>query len=750
MNPPPSKNAQDDLKPEDQIKEKGVNAIKTGLLKFVYLHFYLINLILFVLSLSVLFIAQIFAIFIPVLQEIATGFMVFWMPGFCIMFLIWKPQIFEPVFYLPLTLIFSQAIIIIGGILLSVFNILWNSTSILLFLTIFSCCCFLIARKSYRFNVRICLFEDYCPNFTNFQKKYEAGEIVPRNFWFLLIFALLLGVFSILCVPVIKVYDPWYHARILNNILQSGQIPFNEFRGSLGMHIFSGAFAFLGNISTLDIARYFPIYFVFNGILACYLLFHRVLKNPQMAILGSFLVSFASLGIAGFLHGLNNFWSNAMAVPLALGILFFLFDANLSEIRSPSQKRTIIFIGLFLSFILYFLHDVIFVLFWLSALFVQIMYSKSKRSQRSNVIIVLAAMVPLLIGNFVVAEVLIFRDTAILFSLPPIIWVGVIILIYPAWKILKGMTNFPRGSYTAFLNGEARDAKLTYLIEKYLKIIIISILIAVPTITIDFIAPVGLDPLDNLILTGLSNAINFVFVILSLLGLLVIRRKEKCGSILFYWGLFFIAGTYAYALYDALFIHLNLWIRFGMFGAPTTVILVVVYIYRLLNKPNLKSTRVIKAIGIFIIFSVAIGLLDDMHLHRNYAVYEVSTIESVAPNIPQGSLSIAHQRWAYLAEFYSNRTISTDSGSCILLSGEEEQRVYFNSKRDLDPNRNIFIILDSSYLEFGAVFVPAMSCVNNGKMTQEQLLSYQNRTYFNRVFSSTAGSDNWVSIFALV
>ena len=111
---------------------------KLKALEFCYHNFHLIHLYGLLACIGILVIDQVSSMRIFFVQDVASGILTFWMPGYCIVFQLWDTKRFTPILLLPLTLLFSQVVTISAGIILSFIGLLWTPLTILITLAVFT------------------------------------------------------------------------------------------------------------------------------------------------------------------------------------------------------------------------------------------------------------------------------------------------------------------------------------------------------------------------------------------------------------------------------------------------------------------------------------------------------------------------------------------------------------------------------------------------------------------------------------
>ncbi len=734
------------LKMEETPLNTGKARLKFQILKGLYFKIYRIHAILFLFSLGVSVLSQVLHVYIPVIQEFAAGFLIFWMPGFCVMFLLWDSGTFKTIYLLPLSLAFSQVVVITEGLLCAVFGVLWTPFSVLLATSGFIIGSYCIAWRFKRFRVAQPLRLKKCDSFEVFCVRFNAGKIIPKNFGYLFVLILLLGIYAIVTFPVLSGEDPWFHARLVRFTIDTGIIPFDQFRGATGLHIFGSGFGLLAGWGALTIARWLPIYLVINGDLAFYLVVRRLFKNPQIANLGTFFVSFTPLL---YYWGVNNFWSNAIAQPFGLYVLFFLFDALLRKTPATrAQKWAYIIIGIYLSFILRMMHGEIFFMYWLSAAFLVIFYRKNAKSQLCAIIVVLIALCVFLLVDLFYPTYLLLNPI-ILFALPPLVWLLLIPGIIAGVKILKKLSDFPPGNYEIFEAGNAPDGKIFYAFEKkYLKFIIaLAFAVSISLLfTIFDYHPVLIK------ITG--SLLGFVFnfeITVAALGSFIMRRQLHRGKVALFWGLFFLLGATGYFAYDFLITHTMLTNRMLLFSSPGLVLLGIGYVSYALNSGNLNSKKVRRFLAVFAVGSIITCTLNLPLAYAHLESYEIDAASDMGPRIPGDSIIITGFKWGYpIRYFAAEKDISVLDGQANYIfpvEGGDLNRTYFYGLREGTPEKQVYVILDSTFLSKP---VHPIIGPDFGIMSMAQVHQYENTSFFNHVYSYGTTLGDWGMLFCLV
>ncbi len=741
----PEGSKRDELKKDEISFKSGVSRLHYRVAKIVFFQFYRIHFILFILSFGILSLSLLLHVNVPIMQEIAAGFLIFWMPGFCVMFLLWDSSAFKPIYLLPLTLAFSQVVVISMGLVCAILGILWTPLSVLLTSSGFIIGSYCIAWKFKRFRLVQPLQLRKCDSFERFYERFKEGKIIPKNFGYLFIFMLALGFYAIFLFPVIQGDDPWFHARILRFTLETGIIQFDMFRGAAGLHIYASSFGLLLGWDALTIARWFPIFLVINGDLAFYLIVRRLFKNPQIANLGTFFVSFTPLM---YYWGVNNFWSNAIAQPFGMYLMFFLFDALLrKKPTTRAQKWTYIVLGLYLSFILRIMHGEVFITYWLSAVFVIIFFLKKVKS-----LIIYVTMLLIVLGLFVLVESFypsyLTLDPSILFAIPPLLWLLIIPGCILGILILKKYTTFPPGNYEIFATGTSQDGKSFYHFEKkFLKFIIgfgLVISIIVVNIILDYL------PIILRLATSLLGFAIIIELIIAFMGNFVTRRHADRGKIVFFWSLFFIIGAAGYFAYDVLFTHTNLSNRMLLFASPGIILLTIGYVAYALQTKNLNQKKVRLFLACFAVSSLVACTINYPFIYPYSKTYEITAASDLGQDMFGDSILITGFKWwnpiqyfayknvIYLDDVHLNYLFPEDSGL---------NRTFFYSYRNDLPDRQIYVILDSTFL---TTPIHPIVGADFGTMTMSQIQQYENISYFNHVYSYGTVTGDWGMIFCLV
>ncbi|OLS13076.1 MAG: hypothetical protein RBG13Loki_3306 [Promethearchaeota archaeon CR_4] len=741
--------AQDDIAPPrdpSQLGEPTLKHFKQRILKAMYFHFYRLHAILFLFSVCVSALSQVFGTYLPVVQEFAAGFLIFWMPGFCIMFLLWDSTAFKPIYLLPLTLAFSQVIIISEGAINALLGFLWTPVAVLCINSGFVCATFYVAWRFKRFRLGQPLLLKHCETLEQFCKRFQAGKIIPKNFGYLFGFIILLGIYAVIAFPLLPGDDPWFHALLVRIILETGYIPFDLFRGAAGLHIYSSAFGLLAGWSVLLIARWFPVFLILNGNLAFYLLISRLLKNPQIANLGTFLISFTPLQ---YFYGVNNFWANAIALPFGLYLLFFLFDANLrKKPSSRSQRWTYIIIGLYFSFILRMMHPEIYTSYWLSALFFQIFYCKTKRAQLGNLILIFLTYGMKILYDLRYMPIDIINP-AILSTISPIILVFIIPVTILGFMAVKKLADFPPGNLETFTAGKATDGKIFYLCEKrYVKFVILGIfVIAFP------IALYAFSYITEIIwfITTVGVIIVFILQLFSiLLGACIIRRQERWGKVIFFWSLFFMIGIIGYWVYDMLYTPDDLTLRLIVFSSPALMLAGMAYIKYALNTKNLTPKKTRRFLGIFVLASVTICIpyLPIGTQYMNYA--SISAAKFLSLGLPDKSVIVTSFTWDHSLNYCAYPkwyNITDEFGNYLIpIDGNLDWTFFYNLQKEY-PGTEIYIILDSSYLHRPIVSISQGAF---GVLDLDDLSCYDNSPHLNSIQGYWIEDGNWMLTFCLV
>ena len=728
-----------------QSVEPATGRFKQRILKGIYFHFYRLHAILFLFSVCVSVLSQVFSTYLPVVQEFAAGFLIFWMPGFCVMFLLWDSTAFKPIYLLPLTLAFSQVVIITEGLVCALLGFLWTPLAVLCTTTGFAGASFYIAWQFKGFRLGQPLRLKKCENFEKFREQFYGGKIIPKNFGYLFGFLILLGIYAVVAFPLLPDDDPWFHARLVRTILDTGVIPFSSFRGSAGLHIYSSAFGLIAGWDAITIARWFPVFLVLNGNLAFYLIIRRLLKDPQIANLGTLLISFTPIL---FFYGVNNFWANALALPFGLYLLFFLFDANLrKKVASRSQKWIYISIGLYFAFILRVMHAEVFISYWLSALAMQVFYRKTTRAQTGNLmVIILAFGIKSAWDIFYPPE---FSFENFLSGISPIFLVLLIPGAIVGYIVLKKLSTFPPGNFEQFTAGKVPDAKIIYTFEKrYLKFLMVGVgVLALPfTLTTFYYVS---DLLWMITLVG-TTIVLFLEFIAPILGAFIFRRQERWGKIIVFWGGFFIVSLIGYSIYDLLYAHTYLTVRMLVFASPGLMLVAMAYVGYALHSRNLNPKKVRRFLGIFAISSLVITMTNFPLGLQSMSYAGASGAEDVGLSMTYNSVVITGFNWKHPIFYFSYQrhiVVYDDLANSLFPVDGQLNRTFLYNLREKIPSKQVYLILDSSYLHFA---VDTVAGPTFDVLSLDQVRYYENFTYLNRVQGFWTGDGNWMMTFCLV
>jgi len=317
---------------------------------------------------------------------------------------------------------------------------------------------------------------------TTFFKKYNlenTRELIPKNLLLYIVFLLLFAIFSISRYPILFGDDSWFHLILTDEIIETGKIPFELYRGTNGLHLMGTVLHLFSGHPTIEIVRYFPIInFLISGLMG-FVVFNKIFKNDQIGILGSFL-----LLISPFRFDIPQ----SQYVPTALGLVVFLFMMffYIERIKNFTWeiKQTVkifLFIGLgFLTLI--FISDISVLIFL--GLFVFISFFFTILDKKKIIDFGFFVFLFLIYGvyNIIGFQNIIFERFLVNISLPIYIYlilgaIGIFLIF-----LINKYSAEPKGKFVTWIKKKPSESSLKRMAVIYLKPILIILILVLPLI----------------------------------------------------------------------------------------------------------------------------------------------------------------------------------------------------------------------------------------------------------------------------
>lgn len=668
-------------------------------------------------------------------------FVIYIVPGYQLFFKTFKDK-YTAIEKLALTIVFGMIINIISGILAGHLGIPITGLFYLCFIIIFYYI-LLVLNFHVKGRYPIERFESV-----------DVRKLIPKNLLLFIVLAVLLSVFLISRYPILFGDDPWFHLILTNEIVNTGVIPFDSYRGANGLHLMGALIHFFSGHPTLDIVRFFPIInYVMSGLMG-FAFFNRLFKNEQIGIIGSLL-----LLIAPFRYD----FAQSQFFPTALGLTVFLFMMFLyiEHIRYEDIATRQIFIFYILSglafFSLVFISDISAILFPVFFILFSIVFTIQNKRRIGDLVFYIMLLVIYGIYNLFAFKSIIFVSILGDFSFSPIfipiLMGGAVVGIF-IFRILNKFTNYTKGAHEEFMKKPPQEVFLKRMMTKYLKPVMFIVLLALPII-VSFLIFISFDiNLDFFyILTYVVNPIinAAISMLLAFWGLLLFKRAYKDGAIIYWWAIFSLVEFLAFVIFDIVFLHYMLYLRMLMYtgiGIVCGEMAYFAYLYkdRFVNKRKLNQFYLL-----FFIYTIASSLLVSVNVTQFKKKYEIGFPEWYGEHSSEQSSFLTGFRWNYVLDYYSgeNQTIYFNEAP-LLFPTNQVNSSNFNFLRQfqqLKSENNLYLVLDEKQISEG-IFGDVVG-IYIGKINQSILKEYYDLPYLNRIFSSKNQLNQRVQIYWL-
>ncbi|MBY8981502.1 MAG: hypothetical protein KGD57_01015, partial [Candidatus Lokiarchaeota archaeon] len=377
-------------------------------------------------------------------------------------------------------------------------------------------------------------YSEFCNNFSLLRflrKKVSINSIL------LVIFLTFICLFNLFSASVFLGTDSWLHVSIIRFISEMNIIPYDEYFGAMGLHIYSAVFHFFSGMDILLIPKYFVIYTIPISTMILYIILKRIFKNQNLAIFGVFILEFSSLGFGGIMH---LFWPESLAILQGLTIFFILYLRISEFVKSKTITKEKIIANMVISYgliIIIFLsalmtHSLVSIILLISFMWVFLIFFL-KDFRRGIDFIILCVLIGIFLIfyslNIGTGHFLVFSS----FGQLPIFYyflliLGMIIILFPIIRKFYKIINF---GDVDFFELDSQEFKKYQDLES--KIIIPLSFIIVSFLSIIFM--IGNFLSLNLDIISAITAIEiFIFAFFAVWGFIIFQQFSH-GRILFIW-----------------------------------------------------------------------------------------------------------------------------------------------------------------------------------------------------------------------
>ncbi len=694
--------------------------------------------------------------FYHILVTSAMVFVILFLPSYPLFFIIFKKQKFNFLEKLGLTFICNLSFyILIGyfgfliGFLLTGFFFFF--TLIIAFFSIIGYIVFVEVKngkyhliKTNKSPEEIREFEKSFSLYNYFKNKISLNQLL------LIIFIILLCVYSFIRFDFFYGTDPWYHLYITKLIIEDHFLAFNEYLGAMGIHIFGAVIYFFSNIELLIIPKYFVFYtFPISGLII-YNLFMKIFKNNNLAAFGILLIEGSMLG----LHEIMLlYWPTSLALILCLQMLFLLYNRLKNFVKPEKPLRKQVFANIFSTYvfiILFFIaslvtHSLNTFFFLISFLFLFLIYFIKDKWRGFDFLLICLLLGIFLIFyglNLSVGHINEIINYFVFVPLYYIIFTSVILIIGGAILIrwIKNQIKFAQTSWDSFLN-KKRYNNHKKKREKN-SVIIISIILIFQTLF--FLTGIlWWFSYENLIIVCSLNLI--VIIITSLYGIYYFKKKPE-GMIMTIWGVSFafilLFGTISQFILN----RFELWGRIFSLISVLFTFGILSYLYIAIIKNSIKKVRFKAFILSLILFSIFANFSSIFVLNEylNIDKQEWSLLRYQMRYTSDKNVIITEFGWKNVFLFYefpyeeNNRSLTEVDPNIFILANKEnifpENHILENGTNILKQlkkryNTDVYLIIPEFFPVFGGFEF-------NAYLTAHTYKAYYSLEYLNRISSS--------------
>ncbi len=663
-------------------------------------------------------------------------FLIYFIPGYQLFFRIFEHK-YNFIEKIALTIIFSMIFNILIGIIGGYLGILISG--------LFYMICILIA-------FYFLMFLNKCIRKTALIKQNDVmhiGNLIPKNFLLFIVFLVLFAFFSISRYPLLFGTDPWFHLILTNEIIETGKIPFESYRGLNGLHLMGAVIHFFSGYPTIEIVRYFPIInYIISGLIGL-IVFKKIFKNNQIGILSSLLLLVAPYH---YDEAQSQYSPTALCLSIFLFMMFFYIE-RIKNFKFEIKQSVIsyIFIGIGF-FALIFISDISAILFLGLFIFISFFFTILDKKKFIDLGFFTFLFLIYVVYNIIGFQTIIVESFLVDLSLPiylfPILGVIGISLII----LISKYSSEPKGKFKSWLNVEPNASILKKVSLIYLKPILIILIIILPIIisiliTISFTISYDFVYIFTYIVIPITVIV--ASMILSVFGVIIYRKKHLDGTLIYLWTYYSVLILAVYFIYDLLFIKYMLWIRMITYSSIGLICAEMAYLFYLYQDKFFKPKTYKKFYLIVFNLTLISSLLATSNVTQFKKSYEISSAQWFGRHLSKESSFLTGFRWNYILDYYSGENQSIYFNEAFLLFPSNQiNETGFNNLRQFQQELNeidLFLLLDDKQIMEG-IFGDVIG-INLGKLNSTILKEYYNLPYLNRIFTSKNAMNQSVQVY---
>jgi hypothetical protein len=589
---------------------------------------------------------------------------------------------------------------------------------------------------------------DYHGIYEDFSILNYIKKSISFNGVLLFIFIVLICMLNMVNTPFFAGTDPWTHVSIIKYITEINTIPYNEYYGALGLHIFSTVFHYFSGINLIILPKFFILYSLLLSSLIVYNLLRRIFKNNNLAIFGVYLLVFSSLGFS-FL--MIQFWPSSIALIQGLVIFFLLYVRLQSLTKAQIPKKETIFKNLLIYYsLLTFIfissiitHSLIAMILLISYLWIYLIYFvKNYRRGFDFLLLVIFIFIFIIFFTFNVSvghlrSILNFNILPWYYFLVGTIVGSIVMLIF--LRHYRKSMEFTRRRFKLIITGKKRKI-YSKIEEKYIFPLFFIVLVI-------FLFSFSITNLLIFNLETLSIFNGFEIVMLGLLaiwGIAVFQFKPQ-GKPLFLWGLALGTILLVGFVFDAAVGVSGFFSRIFYVSSIIISIGVVSYFYKLIKSDSIQKKKYKIFYLCLSIFSLVISFIQHTNSVEMFSIknQEVNSVQFYTNHINSTNVIITEFGWTEIFIYYDypfedkNRELILEEIHYFLIINNQLAHPNLHISNNINILKNlksfyntdvILILPKEYYLAFSWQFFE--------ELTEEETEAYYNLNYLNRIFSA--------------
>ena len=575
--------------------------------------------------------------------------------------------------------------------------------------------------------------------------------VIPKNFLLFIGFLILFALFAISRYPILFGSDPWFHLILTDEIIQTGIIPFDKYRGNNGLHLMGALIHLFSGYPTIQIARYFPIISFLNSGLIGFVVFRKIFKNDQIGILGSLLTI---VGPYRYDFAQNQYFPTGLTLSIFLFMMFFYIERI--EIDKWSIRENVFYFFLMGTsyFAIVFLSDISAIIFLFLFIFVSFLFLIKNRKIFVDFGFFIILLLLYGLYNIFGYESVIFESILVGLELP--IYIFLILGIFGILFIfiINKFSVDPMDTFNSWLKKDPDSSFLKRVMKKYLKYILITFVLIFPFI-ISILFSLFFDISYGFIymLTYMVIPLMLVIVsfIISIAGLIIFRKRQKTGPLIYFWAIYSFLILLSYSIYDLLFLKYWLWIRLLMYSGIGLICAQMAYLFYI-YKDKFVSPRTFKRIYILILgCAILNNLFVNVNITQFKQKYEVEFAQWYGIHSTNQSSFLTGYRWTFILDYYSGTDQMIYHNHSYLLFPSNQinsnnSNLLWQFRQEVKKN-NLYLLLDDHQIVEG-IFGDVIG-INFGKINTTILEEYYNLPYLDRIFTSRNAFNQSVQVYWL-